>query len=390
MDPMAARPTDRVSGTTDGHAVELSTEVVHERLRRDILRGALDPHEPISQVQLAKRLGVSRTPLREALRMLQREGLIYSEPNRRVRVAALTVADLEQLYAARVVVDSLQARLAVPRLSGDDVAEMSRRLEAMAELAARHDLEAWDVHHGAFHDLLKLGEDDRLFRIARDLYDHTERYRHVYLAEPRAWSTAAREHSAIHQACLAGDAVQASRQVARHLGTTALTIIALAASGSWRRTVRSRARAASSSAGARQPGQALQLAGGGDLVGDQQVVDAGPRHHLGLADGRAGHAGGDPAELPQRQPGRPARLDVRPQPRACPLQQPLHRREVALEGVQVHHQRRRGQRPQLRARAAPSRSSRPVVHALDGSTARTAPSLARIQSPIIPTEAVAS
>src|SRR6266536_1803785 len=220
MDPMAARPTDRVSGTTDGHAVELSTEVVHERLRRDLLRGALDPHEPISQVQLAKRLGVSRTPLREAL--------IYSEPNRRVRVAALTVADLEQLYAARVVVDSLQARLAVPRLSGDDVAEMSRRLEAMAELAARHDLEAWDVHHGAFHDLLKLGEDDRLFRIARDLYDHTERYRHVYLAEPRAWSTAAREHSAIHQACLAGDAVQASRQVARHLGTTALTIIALA------------------------------------------------------------------------------------------------------------------------------------------------------------------
>jgi DNA-binding GntR family transcriptional regulator len=227
MDPMAARSTDRVSGSTDGASVELSTEVVHERLRRDILRGVFDPHEPISQVQLSKRLGVSRTPLREALRMLQREGLIYSEPNRRVRVAALTVADLEQLYAARVVVDALQARLAVPRLSGDDVAEMGRRLEAMAELAAQHDLEAWDVHHSAFHDLLKLGEGDRLFRIARELFDHTERYRRVYLAEPRAWSTAAREHAAIHQACLAGDAVAASRQVARHIGTTALTIIAL-------------------------------------------------------------------------------------------------------------------------------------------------------------------
>jgi DNA-binding GntR family transcriptional regulator len=229
MDPIAARSADRVGGTPDARPAELSTAVVHERLRRDILRGAFDPHEPISQVQLAKRLGVSRTPLREALRMLQREGLIHSEPNRRVRVTALTVADLEQLYAARVVVDSLMARLAVPRLTRDDVAEMGRRLGAMAALAASHDLEAWDVHHSAFHDLLKLGEGERLLRIARDLFDHTERYRHVYLAEPRAWSTAAREHAAVYQACLAGDAVAASRQVARHLGTTALTIIALAA-----------------------------------------------------------------------------------------------------------------------------------------------------------------
>jgi DNA-binding GntR family transcriptional regulator len=229
MDPMAARSAGRVvGGAPGGRSAELSTEVVHERLRRDILRGAFDPYEPISQVQLAKRLGVSRTPLREALRMLQREGLVHSEPNRRVRVTGLTVDDLEQLYAARVVVDSLMVRLAVPRLGPDDVAELGRRLQVMAELAAENDLEAWDVHHSAFHELLKLGEGDRLSRIARELFDHTERYRHVYLAEPRAWSTATREHTAIYQACLAGDAVAASRQVARHLGTTALTIIAMA------------------------------------------------------------------------------------------------------------------------------------------------------------------
>jgi DNA-binding GntR family transcriptional regulator len=160
MDPVATRPSDQVSGTAHGRAVELSTEVVHERLRRGILRGAFDPHQPISQVQLAKRLAVSRTPLREALRMLQRAGLV-SEPNRRVRVAALTVADLEELYAARVVVDALQARVAVRRLGAEGVAEMGRRLEVMAELAARHDLEAWDQHHGAFHDLLKLSEGNR-------------------------------------------------------------------------------------------------------------------------------------------------------------------------------------------------------------------------------------
>jgi GntR family transcriptional regulator, rspAB operon transcriptional repressor len=169
---------------------------------------------------------VSRTPLREALRMLQREGLIDSEPNRRVRVAALSVSDLEQLYAARIVIDSLRVRLVVPRLTADDLAELRQRRDAMA---AERDLDAWDVHHRIFHDLLKRPVGERLDRIAQDLFDHTERYRRVYLAEPRAWLAAEREHTAIFEACERGEAVAASRQVARHLGTTALTIIAMAA-----------------------------------------------------------------------------------------------------------------------------------------------------------------
>src|SRR5207244_5260841 len=100
-----------------------STEVVHARLRDGIVRGEFDPRVPISQVQLARRLGVSRTPLREALRMLQREGLIDSEPNRRVRVAPLSVSDLEQLYAARVVVEALALRLSAPHFTEVDMEE---------------------------------------------------------------------------------------------------------------------------------------------------------------------------------------------------------------------------------------------------------------------------
>jgi len=218
------RPAGRRRGGRERLA-ELSTEVVHDRLRADILRGEFDPREPINQVQLAKRLGVSRTPLREALRMLQREGLIAAEPNRRVRVAALSVSDLEQLYAARIVIDALRVRLVVPRLTPDDVAELRQRLDAMA---AERDLDAWDVHHRSFHDLLKRRVGERLDRIAQDLFDHTERYRRVYLAEPRAWLAAAREHTAIFEACQRGEAVAASHHVARHLGTTALTIIAMA------------------------------------------------------------------------------------------------------------------------------------------------------------------
>jgi len=85
---------------------ELSTEVVHERLRTAILRGELDSTVLLSQVQLAARLGVSRTPLREALRMLQREGLIDSTPNRQVRVAEMSVADTTWTCGRRRISDS--------------------------------------------------------------------------------------------------------------------------------------------------------------------------------------------------------------------------------------------------------------------------------------------
>src|ERR1700745_3671219 len=79
-------------GHDGGPAPELSPEVGDDPLRRAVLRGEFDPKAPLSQVKLAARLGVSRTPLREALRMLQREGLIDSEPNRRGRGAGLPLA----------------------------------------------------------------------------------------------------------------------------------------------------------------------------------------------------------------------------------------------------------------------------------------------------------
>jgi DNA-binding GntR family transcriptional regulator len=216
------------AGTAPGGPAELSTEVVHEQLRESILRGEFDPHVPISQVQLAKRLGVSRTPLREALRMLQREGLIDSEPNRRVRVAALSVADVEQLYAGRLLVDTLALRLSVPRYTAADMAEMEDCVRRMSEMANR-DMDTWEVAHRDYHELLRKYAGERFDRIAGDLSDHAERYRRVYLAEPRAWTAAAAEHQAILEACRARDAAAAGHHLARHLARTALTIIAQAA-----------------------------------------------------------------------------------------------------------------------------------------------------------------
>jgi DNA-binding GntR family transcriptional regulator len=208
---------------------ELRTEAVHALVREAILRGELDPDEPLSQVQLAKRLGVSRTPLREALRMLQREGLVDSEPNRRVRVAPLSVADLEQVYAARIVIEALAVRLSVPLLEDGDLKALARALRELETATRARDAERWDAAHSRYHALLRRRAGARIERLAAELSDHSDRYRRVYLARPSARASAAAEHVAIYDACRERDASAASSRLAQHLARTALTVIADAA-----------------------------------------------------------------------------------------------------------------------------------------------------------------
>src|ERR1700704_190593 len=130
----------------DGTGAEpplVSSPGIYEQLREQILDGAFDPATPISQIKLAESLGVSRTPLREALRMLQRDGLIYSEPNRRVRVTALSITDLEELYASRIMIEALALRITVPRATAADFVELDAAMAAMAEAAALRDVALW-------------------------------------------------------------------------------------------------------------------------------------------------------------------------------------------------------------------------------------------------------
>lgn len=99
-----------------------NTDDVYERVRGAILDGELAAGTVMSQVALAEELGISRTPLREALRLLQGEGLIEAEPNRRVRVAPMTASDMEELCVMRVTLEAEARRLSVPMLAPEDLA----------------------------------------------------------------------------------------------------------------------------------------------------------------------------------------------------------------------------------------------------------------------------
>jgi DNA-binding GntR family transcriptional regulator len=200
-----------------------NTDDVYERVRAAILEGQLAPGAVMSQVALAEELGISRTPLREALRMLQSEGLVEGEPNRRVRVAPMTAADLEELYVMRVTLEAEALRLSVPTMTSEDMARLEGHIAEMAHYAKEKDYRRWNVPHRQFHRALTAGAGGRVNFVLGQMFDHAERYRRLHIGHgPSAWATA--QHRDILDASQAGDRDRAAGLLAGHLARTGLEV----------------------------------------------------------------------------------------------------------------------------------------------------------------------
>jgi len=206
------------------------TRTIHAQLRREILTGVLPAGQPISQVQLAARLGVSRTPLREALRLLEREGFIEAEHNKQVRVARYSIEDLEQVYAMRITLEALSVRLSIPEMNSADIDEMAEAQEKMRFYADRGDYEGWEEPHRDFHGKLLERSGATLRRTLCQLSDHAERYRYAASTQaPMAWPNSISDHQAILNAARAGDGAAAAETLGRHYARVALNAVTLAA-----------------------------------------------------------------------------------------------------------------------------------------------------------------
>lgn len=205
-------------------------QVVHDRLRQAILGGEVAAGAPISQLKLSRELGISRGPLREALRMLEREGLIESEPNHRSRVVGFSILDLEQLYAMRISLESLAITLSTPLNSDTDLAAAGELIVVMEEAASRESYDDWVGPHREFHAALLAHCDRRIRATVAELSDHAERYRHYYTTRiPKAWLHGVSEHRQILVAAQKGDAGLAADRLARHYSSVVLGLLAVLA-----------------------------------------------------------------------------------------------------------------------------------------------------------------
>jgi DNA-binding GntR family transcriptional regulator len=205
----------------------------HAQLRGLIVRGVLAPGSQLSQVELAKRTGMSTTPLREALRRLEAEGLVESRPNRRPRVRPFACDDLDSVYAARVMLEPLALRMTIPQLRDDDIAALREALVTMRRAAEpeRQDVSpwersAWEQSHHAFHLRLIAAAPQQLRDQIETLIARADRYRRIAVRDdtPAGRAKGDSEHEAIVNACEAGDGDTAAAMLAAQLVRSARTV----------------------------------------------------------------------------------------------------------------------------------------------------------------------
>ncbi len=188
-----------------------SVERIHTDLRAAILTGDFHPGTVLSQVELARRFGVSRTPLREALRRLEAEGLIQSLQNQRARVATTDGESLDVLFTERILVEAMGVKVTVPALTEIDLNDVLAATAALRVALERADTGAQDRTRRVLHARYVARAGERLRAVIAEGFDRCERFRRFHTALPSAAGTA---YTAIAAACIARDADEASRRLA--------------------------------------------------------------------------------------------------------------------------------------------------------------------------------
>lgn len=199
---------------------------VQAHLRRLVLSGTLPAGTEFSQVTLARALGVSRTPLREALRMLQEEGLIEAEPHRQARVTAFDAGELDTIYSVRVTLESLAAAMTATAPPSELVAEIDELIVSMEARSAEGDEDEFARLHRLFHRRIVSAAPEPVERVIASYQLRSERYTRMLVSGESAPHVARdREHREIAEAIATGDPARTSHALADHLARTALTLM---------------------------------------------------------------------------------------------------------------------------------------------------------------------
>ncbi|MET7466364.1 GntR family transcriptional regulator [Nonomuraea sp. NPDC005501] len=194
------------------HLVTSARDVAYAYLRGRLVEGHLPPGEVLDDATIAQEISVSRTPVREALIQLEREGVVAMPPRRRPKVAEAHAGDLELIIAPLGILQALAAQLAAPRATGDDVAALRALNDELLDALREGDVGRARLADLAFHRVLVSRADNRFLTSAIDSLElHTSRTVSLYFRNRGPDGRSAREHDEIIEAVAAHDGLGAAR-----------------------------------------------------------------------------------------------------------------------------------------------------------------------------------
>jgi DNA-binding GntR family transcriptional regulator len=193
-------------------------EVVFESLREAIIQGILRPGERMMELQLADELGVSRTPVREAIRKLELEGFVVMVPRKGAYVAGITDKDIIDVFEVRAALESLAAGLAAQRITEEEMEKLERSMVQISEIATSADIHALVHEDTQFHEIIyRASRNQRLTLILTNLQDVIQRFRLTTLSRPGRTREALEEHRQLVEAISERNAELAQRLAWEHI-----------------------------------------------------------------------------------------------------------------------------------------------------------------------------
>ena len=193
-------------------------DVVFKTLRQAILTGDLKPGERLMEIHLANKLGVSRTPIREAIRKLELEGLVIMVPRRGAQVAQITEKSMSDVLEVRRALDELAVELACLRITDEEKEHLKEACLHFEKVVVTNDVREIAKADVAFHDIIFSSTGNaRLTQMVNNLAEQMYRYRYEYIKDEKQHDMLVLEHRKIYESIVANDTDSAKEAIRIHI-----------------------------------------------------------------------------------------------------------------------------------------------------------------------------
>ena len=196
------------------------------QLQNDILNGLYQPGDNLIETKLSEELGVSRTPVREAIRQLELEGLVQSIPNKGAIVKGISAQDIEDIYTIRMLIEGLAARWAAEKINDEELKELREAVDLEEFYTLKNDVSHLLLFDSRFHDIIfKASKSKPLMHTLSTFHHYVQRARNISLNNPERARLVLEEHKAILQAIMEHDAEKAEKLTTLHVRNASLNLL---------------------------------------------------------------------------------------------------------------------------------------------------------------------